>query len=105
MAAQAAFVYSRERISPIRRATGDTWLHTIRRKKMTREHVISVIKQAAEESGHAPSMTELLKAKRISQYDVRKHFGVYASALNACGLEGQGSGYDLNMRQLFTDWA
>jgi len=72
---------------------------------MTREEVISVIKQAAEESGHAPRMGELLKAKRISQYDVRKHFGVYASALNACGLEGQGSGYDLNMKQLFTDWA
>ena len=59
---------------------------------MTREEVICVIRQRAEESGHVPTMNELLKAKRISQYDVRKHFGIYASALHACGLQGQGPG-------------
>ena len=72
---------------------------------MTREEMISAIKQTAEETGHVPSMTELLKTKRISQYDVRKHFGVYASALHACGLQGSGPGYETTMSQLFTDWA
>jgi Homing endonuclease associated repeat len=72
---------------------------------MTREEVICVIRQRAEESGHVPTMNELLKAKRISQYDVRKHFGVYAAALHACGLQGRGPGYEVSMRQLFMDWA
>jgi hypothetical protein len=72
---------------------------------MTREEMISTIKQMAEESGHVPTMTEMLKEKRLTQYDVRKHFGVYASALHACGLQGTGSGYETTMRQLFTDWA
>jgi hypothetical protein len=72
---------------------------------MSREEVIFAIRQAKEEMGHVPTLNELLKSKRISQYDVRRHFGVYASALQACGLERHGSGYELNMRQLFTDWA
>jgi hypothetical protein len=71
---------------------------------MSREEVMEVIKQAADASGRVPTMKELMKEKRLSQYDVRKNFGVYASALHACGLEGHGSGYDASMRQLFTDW-
>jgi hypothetical protein len=47
----------------------------------------------------------MMQAKRLTQYDIRKHFGVYAAALQACGLEGRGPGYDASMRQLFTDWA
>ena len=72
---------------------------------MSRDEVMSVIRQTAEEKGRVPTLTELLEMKRLSQYDVRKHFGVYASALHACGLQGRGPGYELNMRQLFMDWA
>ena len=72
---------------------------------MSREEVMNAIRQTAEEKGRVPTLTELLEMKRLSQYDVRKHFGVYASALHACGLQGRGSGYELNMRQLFADWA
>jgi hypothetical protein len=72
---------------------------------MTREEVICVIQEAAKESGRTPTLTELQKAKRISQYAVQKHFGVYASALDACGLQGEGSGYETSMKQLFLDWA
>jgi hypothetical protein len=72
---------------------------------MTREEVIAVIKQTAEELGRVPRMHELLEMKRLSQYNVRKNFGVYASALQACGLEGRGSGYETTMRELFADWA
>ena len=74
------------------------------KKVMTREEVISVIRQTVEESGRTPRMTELVKAKRVSEYDVRKHFGIYASALHACGLEPEGSGHEATMKQLFTDW-
>ena len=72
---------------------------------MSREEVIGVIRQSNEEMGHVPTLKELMKAKRISQYDVRKNFGVYASALQACGLEPSGSGYETTMAQLFADWA
>ncbi|HKD80475.1 MAG TPA: hypothetical protein VKH81_12335 [Candidatus Angelobacter sp.] len=72
---------------------------------MTREEVINAIKQTAEESGKTPTLTHMLETKQLSQYDVRRHFGVYASALQACGLEGRGSGYEATMRELFADWA
>ena len=72
---------------------------------MNREEVMNVIRQAAEESGQVPTFTQLLETKQLSQYDVRKHFGVYASALHACGLQGRGSGYETTMRELFVDWA
>jgi hypothetical protein len=72
---------------------------------MNREEVMNVIRQAAEESGKVPTFTQLLETKQLSQYDVRKNFGVYASALQACGLQGRGSGYETTMRELFADWA
>jgi hypothetical protein len=72
---------------------------------MTREEVMDAIRQAAEQTGKAPSFKEMIQAKRVTQYDIRKHFGMYGAALQACGLEGRGSGYDVSMRQLFMDWA
>lgn len=72
---------------------------------MTHEEVMNVIKQAAEKTGQVPTFTQLLETKQLSQYDIRKHFGVYASALQACGLEGKGPGYETTMRALFIDWA
>lgn len=71
---------------------------------MTREEIMEVIRQAAEQAGKAPTFKELMQAKRLTQYDIRKHFGVYAAALNACGLEASGSGHETTMAQLFTDW-
>ncbi len=68
---------------------------------MTREEVIAVIRNAAEELGRVPTFTQLLEMKRLSQYDIRKNFGVYASALQACGLEGQGSGYETDVCRSF----
>ena len=72
---------------------------------MSREEVMNAIKQAAEELGHAPAIHELKAKTRVGAYDIRKHFGVYATALQACGLERRGSGYETTMRELFADWA
>jgi hypothetical protein len=72
---------------------------------MTREEVICAIRQTAEEVGHVPSMTELVSTKRVKRYDLRKHFAVYKTALEACGLERHGPGCDLNMDKLFADWS
>ena len=56
---------------------------------MTREEVIGVIRQTTEEIGHVPSMNELVMTNRLRRYDLRKHFTVYTSALEACGLKGR----------------
>ncbi len=71
---------------------------------MSREEVMEIIRQANQETGRVPTFKQLMQAKRLTQYDIRKHFGVYAAALNACGLEGTGSGYDAGLRNLFNDW-
>lgn len=72
---------------------------------MTRDEVMNVIKQAAEKLGKTPTFTQLLETKQLSQYDIRKHFGVYATALQACGFPVRGSGYETTLRELFNDWA
>ena len=72
---------------------------------MTREEVIDVIRRSAEEMGHVPSMNELVTTNRLRRYDLRKHFTVYTSALEACGLTRHGQGYELSVATLFADWS
>jgi len=73
--------------------------------KMSRDEVIGVIKQTTEELGRVPSMNELVTTNRLRRYDLRKHFAVYTSALEACGLHRHGQGYELSLATLFTDWS
>jgi len=72
---------------------------------MSRDEVINVIRQATEELGHVPSMNELVTTNRLRRYDLRKHFAVYTSALEACGLTRHGQGYELSLATLFADWS
>jgi hypothetical protein len=74
-------------------------------KEMSRDEVINVIRQATEELGHVPSMNELVTTNRLRRYDLRKHFAVYTSALEACGLTRHGQGYELSLATLFADWS
>jgi len=74
-------------------------------KQMSRDEVIGVIKQTTEELGRVPSMNELVTTNRLRRYDLRKHFAVYTSALEACGLQRHGQGYELSLATLFTDWS
>ena len=71
---------------------------------MSRDEVIGVIRQTTEELGHVPSMNELVTTNRLRRYDLRKHFTVYTSALEACGLTRHGQGYELSLATLFADW-
>lgn len=50
-------------------------------------------------------MNELVTTNRLSRYDLRKHFAVYTSALEACGLTRHGQGYELSLATLFADWS
>jgi hypothetical protein len=73
-------------------------------KTMTREDVITAIKKATEELGHVPSLNELAGTGRVSNHSIRRHFGQYLRALDACGLERNGHGYKLSPKALFEDW-
>src|SRR5579859_8263078 len=74
-------------------------------KQMSRDEVIGVIRRTTEELGRVPSMNELVTTNRLRRYDLRKHFAVYTSALEACGLHRHGQGYELSLATLFTDWS
>jgi hypothetical protein len=72
---------------------------------MSREEVIAAVRKATEELGHVPSVEELLNATNVNKHWIRKRFGTYRGVLEACGLERQGSGYELKLKSLFLDWA
>jgi hypothetical protein len=72
---------------------------------MTKEEIIAAIRECAEKLGHAPSLPELRANISISHRTMRKSFGSYSRALEACGLERQGAGFQLAMKPLFMEWA
>ena len=72
---------------------------------MSRDEIIAAIQKCAEELGHVPTVEELLNATRINKHLIRKRFGTYRALLGACGLERQGSGYEVKLESLFLDWA
>ena len=72
---------------------------------MSREEVMEIIRQRTEELGYVPSMAELVKTKQLQRYDLRKNFTTYVSALEACGLQRHGHGYELTLPTLFKDWS
>ncbi len=72
---------------------------------MTKEEVISAILFCVKKLRHVPSRAELLKLKGVTRGDLRRHFGTYKCALEACGLEGRGGGRKVKIEQLFKDWA
>src|SRR5260370_13160743 len=74
-------------------------------KQMSRDEVIGAIRQTKEELGHVPTLQELNLKTGVGAYDIRRNFGVYAEALQACGLERRGSGYELSPGQIFADWS
>src|SRR5215813_9305950 len=73
-------------------------------KEMTREEVIAEIRKVAEEMGEVPPLNELKRTGRVSPHAIRRHFGRYVEALEACGLERTGHGYKASMAALFDDW-
>lgn len=72
---------------------------------MSRDEVIGAIRQTKEELGHVPTLKELNVKTGVGAYDIRRNFGVYAEALQACGLERRGSGYELTPEKIFADWS
>jgi hypothetical protein len=72
---------------------------------MTKEEIFKAIKECAQELGRAPSLGELAKMKRVVKAAVYRKFGKYQNALEMCGLERTGPGYQTDLRDVFLDWA
>ncbi|MCU1254415.1 MAG: hypothetical protein JWM83_714 [Candidatus Angelobacter sp.] len=72
---------------------------------VTRDEIIAVIKKYSKKLRRTAQLTELVKSTKISRLAIRTNFGNYTEALRACGLEGQGYGYRLRVKDLFLDWA
>jgi hypothetical protein len=74
-------------------------------KNVTKEEIMTAIRESAEKIGHAPSLNELQRMVKLPLRSMRKNFGTYAQALRACGMERRGSGYQVSMEWLFEEWA
>jgi hypothetical protein len=75
------------------------------RKKATRAETLKAIKECAAELGRTPSFVELKRLKGVTKGAIYNMFGSYRCALEVCGLERSGPGYQADMRTLFLDWA
>jgi hypothetical protein len=74
-------------------------------RKMTKQGVIAAVLECADKLGHVPNHTELMKNTPVTRKQIRWHFGAYARLLRECNLEGSGSGYKVELDDLFRDWA
>jgi Homing endonuclease associated repeat len=72
---------------------------------MTKDRILRGIKSCAKKLKRAPSYTELQRTMKVTRRAVIKHFGSYTAAVQACGLEREGSGHPVAMEALFKDWA
>jgi hypothetical protein len=81
------------------------WLFYFWEETVTKEEVTNSILFCVKKLRHVPSRAELLKLKGVTRGDLRRHFGTYQCALEACGLEGRGGGRKVKIEQLFKDWA
>jgi Homing endonuclease associated repeat len=72
---------------------------------LSKEEVVTAIRQCTGELGHCPTLSELKKLKGIGLRTVRRYFGSYAQALREAGFDPQGPGYRVNLETLFADWA
>jgi hypothetical protein len=72
---------------------------------MTREEIITIVKDCAARLGHAPTVAEFDELKQVSRHQIRAHFGTHRRMLFESGVEARGTGHPLSMAALFLDWA
>jgi hypothetical protein len=71
---------------------------------LTKDELTAAIVAINEKLGYVPSRADLARQTGVSPRNIRKHFGTYQRALEACGLERNGSGKKVGMLALFQDW-
>jgi hypothetical protein len=74
-------------------------------KKSSKEEIIAAIRACAARLGHVPSQAELKQEIGLHEKVFMRRFGNYTKTLEACGLEGRGSGFMLSLNELFHEWA
>jgi hypothetical protein len=74
-------------------------------KNMTRQEVRAAIVALADKLKQVPTVPELMKHAGIDRPEIRKHFGNYKQALEACNLEVPERGRKVELDRLFLDWA
>jgi hypothetical protein len=72
---------------------------------MSREEIIAAVKDCAAELGHAPNLAEFRTLTRISKNQIRKNFGTFTQMMAASEVERHGSGWVVDLKSLFVDWA
>jgi hypothetical protein len=72
---------------------------------VTREEITAAILACAEKVGRTPTRKQLMQETVLTRRDLTVHFGTYERAVEACGLERDGSGSKVKMGTLFRDWA
>ena len=73
--------------------------------KPSREEVLAALMECAEKLGRLPHAQEFLTATGLRVQSVRKHFGSFVQLLSEAGFQGKGTGYTVEMKELFLDWA
>jgi hypothetical protein len=71
---------------------------------LTKDELTAAILASAAKLGKTPTRGELMALSGATPRNVRKHFGSYQSAMEACGLEINGAGKKVTMQSLFQDW-
>jgi len=72
---------------------------------VTRNEILAAIRERAQQLRHAPSFRELNEKVKLTEGNVRKYFGGYAQALEACGMKRVKGKEPVGFEVLFTDWA
>jgi hypothetical protein len=74
-------------------------------EKVTREEVLTTIREVAERLGHPPTFIELETMTPLRRRAIRKHFGSYTWALRESGLGNRYNAHLIPTDKLFTEWA
>jgi len=76
----------------------------MRGEAMSKEEIIAAIRKCSHELGRTPTLNELIERANIATRTIRKAFGNYGMALQACGMEPP-PGVPTPLEDLFKDWA
>ena len=72
---------------------------------MKREEILAGLKKCAKKLGRTPTMAEIKRTTKITDYFIHKHFVNLAHALREARIEPRGVGHRLDTVTLLEDWA
>jgi hypothetical protein len=74
-------------------------------KTMTKEEILTAIREVAEKLGHPPSFSQLEAMTPLRRRTIRRHFGSYTWALLEAGVGSRYNAHLINTDELFAEWA